>query len=258
MVAKQLKNKPKKPSKGFPLYAHPNGQWCKTLKGQKHYFGTWDDPQSALKAWKEFEAKHVLGMQPKNAANSGGASLVDMVTGFLDDKQQKVDRGNLSPRTLNQYVIAGRWLVEGVGRHRLIETIGPTDFTKLRNLFPAKWGTVFSDARIMHVRTMFKWAYDNDVIDRPVKYGSNWSKTPKKQVRLEQAKKPVEVTFGKSYRRVVGGPKMATREAGFFNYGHRQKLDQKLVGVILAVGELLGRAAEGAGWRATPDTDIAR
>lgn len=114
---------------------------------------------------------------------------MDMVAGFLDDKKQKVDRGDLSPRTLNQYVIAGRWLVEGIGRHRLIETIGPADFTKLRNSFPADWGIVFSDARIMHVRTMFKWAYDNDVIDRPVKYGSNWSKTPKKQVRLEQAGK---------------------------------------------------------------------
>ena len=189
MVAKKSKSKPKKPSKGFPLYAHSNGQWCKTFKGEKHYFGPWDDPQGALKVWKEFEAKHVLGMQPKTSNDSGGATVVGMVTGFLDSKQNKVDRGDLSPRTLNQYVIAGRWLVDGIGRHRLIETIGPADFTKLRNSFPANWGTVFSDARIMHVRTMFKWAYDNDVIDRPVKYGSDWSKTPKKRVRLEQQAK---------------------------------------------------------------------
>ncbi len=128
-------------------------------------------------------------MQQKTSSDSGGATVVGMVTGFLDSKQSKVDRGDLSPRTLNQYVIAGKWLVDSIGRHRLIETIGPTDFTKLRKSFPAKWGTVFCDARIMHVRTMFKWAYDNDVIDRPVKYGSDWSKTPKKKARLEQQAK---------------------------------------------------------------------
>jgi len=134
-------------------------------------------------------------MQPKASSDSGGATVVGMVTGFLDSKQSKVERGDLSPRTLNQYVIAGKWLVDGIGRHRLIETIGPTDFTRLRNSFPAKWGTVFCDARIMHVRTMFKWAYENDVIDRPVKYGSDWSKTPKKKVGLEQqAKQSKEFT----------------------------------------------------------------
>ena len=42
------------------------------------------------------------------------------------------------------------------------------DFTKLQNALPAGWGTVFSDVCIMPVRTMLKWAYDDDLIDRPV------------------------------------------------------------------------------------------
>ena len=87
MVAKQTTAKPKKPSKNFPLFAYDRGYWCKKFKGKQYNFGPWDDPQGALKAWKEFEAKHVLGMQPTNAGNSGGASLVDMVSGSLDDRQ---------------------------------------------------------------------------------------------------------------------------------------------------------------------------
>ena len=49
MVAKLKKKKPPKPSKSFPLYAHSCGQWCKTFKGEKLYFGTWDDPPVACR-----------------------------------------------------------------------------------------------------------------------------------------------------------------------------------------------------------------
>ena len=185
MVAKQSRSKPSKPSKNFPLFAHSRGYWCKKWKGKQYNFGPWDDPQGALRAWKEFEAKHVLGISP-SAARDGAVTLRQMVNQFLDGKQRKVDRGDLSPRTLNQYIESAKWFVPTMGAERLVETIGPADFTRVRHDFPGHWGIVFSDARIMHVRTMFKWAYDNDVIDKPVKYGSDWSKTPKKKARLQK------------------------------------------------------------------------
>lgn len=40
--------KPEKPYAGFPLTAHPQGQWCKKICGRVFYFGRWEDPVAAL------------------------------------------------------------------------------------------------------------------------------------------------------------------------------------------------------------------
>ena len=33
--------RPEKPFDGFPLYAHPSGNWAKKIRGKFHYFGRW-------------------------------------------------------------------------------------------------------------------------------------------------------------------------------------------------------------------------
>ncbi|MFA5864727.1 MAG: hypothetical protein WC975_08565 [Phycisphaerae bacterium] len=42
-----LKTKPIKPYPTFPLTTHPNGQWCKKIRGKIHFFGVWADPEAA-------------------------------------------------------------------------------------------------------------------------------------------------------------------------------------------------------------------
>jgi integrase len=48
--------KPAKPYPEFPLTAHPAGYWCKKIKGKVHYFGRWNDPEGALRAFEAFVA----------------------------------------------------------------------------------------------------------------------------------------------------------------------------------------------------------
>ena len=40
--------KPKKPYTGFPLSAHPGGQWVKKIHGKLRFFGVWEGPEQAL------------------------------------------------------------------------------------------------------------------------------------------------------------------------------------------------------------------
>jgi len=44
--------RPAKPYESFPLYAHPSGQWAKTINGRKEYFGRWSDPMAALSRYQ--------------------------------------------------------------------------------------------------------------------------------------------------------------------------------------------------------------
>lgn len=48
--------KPVKPSPDFPLFAHAKGLWAKKIHGRTRYFGRWDDPAGALKAYQAFMA----------------------------------------------------------------------------------------------------------------------------------------------------------------------------------------------------------
>ena len=55
---------PGKPTPGFPLFPHRNGQWAKKINDKFRYFGPWSDPQGALARYLGDDTQASAGTQP--------------------------------------------------------------------------------------------------------------------------------------------------------------------------------------------------
>jgi hypothetical protein len=59
------RKKPRKPYPTFPLTAHPNGQWCKRIRGKVHFFGVWGDPKTAMENYTRAAPDLHAGRRPQ-------------------------------------------------------------------------------------------------------------------------------------------------------------------------------------------------
>ena len=170
-----------KPHKDFPLTAHRNGQWCKKVRGQIHYFGPLSDPDAALRRWLDEKDDLLAGRKPRRGRQ--GQEVADLVFRFLDSKKKLVESGELNPRTWGEYYDVGQIVVSTFGRRRLVEDLAGDDFEKLR----AKWAglaPVTVSKRVQMVRTMMGYAWREGRIERPVRFGTGFAKPSRNAMRL--------------------------------------------------------------------------
>src|SRR5260370_2253036 len=131
-----LRSKPEKPRPDFPLFAEAGGVWAKKIRGKMHYVGSWDDPQAALdKYLQEKDALHA-GRKPRE--DTGGATVKLVANLFLNEKKALVNVGELSPRTMTDYELAGDLLVSAFGKGRLVADLAPHDFPASLTKMPKK------------------------------------------------------------------------------------------------------------------------
>jgi integrase len=184
--AKRPGSKPAKPYPDFPLYAHATGQWAKKIRGRFYYFGPWTDPDAALtKYLDEKDALHA-GRTPRGDPEA--MTVKDACNHFINHKDALLDAGELSPRTWTGYKRTTDLLVKKFGKARLVEDLGPEDFAALRRWMAKRWGPYRLGDTVQIVRSVFKHAYDNGLIDRPVRFGPAFKKPSKKSIRLHRAK----------------------------------------------------------------------
>ena len=96
MVAKK-RRKPPKPYPSFPLTAHPNGQWCKKIRGQVRFFGVWSDAEAALDRYFAEAADLHAGRLPARVAPDG-VTIKDASNAYLGWQKAKLDAGEIGPR----------------------------------------------------------------------------------------------------------------------------------------------------------------
>jgi integrase len=195
--------KPEKPYPDFPLFPHATRRWAKKIRGQLYYFGPWSDPDGALARYLEQKDDLHAGRKPR--PDTRGVTVRDVCNAFLNHKRDLLDAGELSPRTWAQYKETCDLLVEQLGKQRVVSDLGPDDFAALRRHLAKRWSPGTLGNFIQRVRVVFKYAADNDLIDRPVRYGQGFKRPSKKTLRLEKARQGHKLFTAEEVRALVQG-----------------------------------------------------
>ncbi|HEV7280538.1 MAG TPA: tyrosine-type recombinase/integrase [Pirellulaceae bacterium] len=178
---------PGKPYPDYPLFAHRNGQWAKTILSQHRYFGPWSDPQAALDLFLAQKDDLYAGREPQEA--SDGITVKYLVNHFLTDSHGRVGRGEIKLRTFGDYKEAGEAMVAFFGPNRRIEDLRPDDFARFRDkLSEGGRSAVTLGNWILRCRVLFK--YGEDVFELRVRFGRSFKRPRAIDVRGEENEKP--------------------------------------------------------------------
>jgi site-specific recombinase XerC len=171
-------SKPPKPYPDFPLFAHATGRWAKKIRGRLVYFGKWDDPEGALQRYLDHKDALHAGRNPDEAE---GPTVFSLCGRFLTAKKNRLDSGELSIHSFNEYTATCKRLLKAFGRNRLVSALRPDDFERLRVQIAKRWGPVRLGNEIMRVRSVFKFVLD--LGQPPVVFGEGFRRPSKKTLR---------------------------------------------------------------------------
>src|SRR5262249_29759770 len=234
-------DQPKKPYPAFPLSPHASGAWQKKIRGKIYYFGHWarrvkgkltriegDGWKEALELYSAQADDLHAGRSPR--AKSGEPTLGYLCNLFLTAKLRrlglpdkdikeladlptsewlpvlaaKAGAGHrISPRMCQEYKSTVDRLVDKFGKNRLIDDLRPEDFASLGNDLAKQYGPVRRGNEIQMVRTVFKFAFDNDLIKTPVRFGSEFKKPDTTELRKHRAENGEKMLEAADLRKLI-------------------------------------------------------
>jgi integrase len=163
--------KPGKPYPGFPLTAHPNGQWCKKIKGKLHYFGPLADWQAALDLFQEQKDDLYAGRTPRRRGD--GPTLAELMNRFLYSKKLLVESGEIAVRSYADYERTCDKIQECIPTSRLLSDLATGDFEKLRADLANGHGPTTLKGDLGRARMVFNYAYESGLVEVPIRYGKS-------------------------------------------------------------------------------------
>src|SRR5262249_43835342 len=92
-----------------------------------------------------------------------------------------------------------------VDRNRVAADLRPDDFEGLRVKMAKKWGPVRLGHEIQRVRSVFKYAFETELIDRPLRFGPGFKQPSKKTLRMHRAAQAPRMFEAHEVRALVNG-----------------------------------------------------
>jgi len=215
-------DRPKKPYKEFPLSPHASGAWQKKIRGKVHYFGKWahrvkgklervpcDGWEDALRLYKEQADDLHSGRKPR--VKSDGLNVAELCNHFLTSKTRKRDAGELSVRMYDEYEKITDLLIKEFGNTRIVDDLNAEDFSKLRAEMATRWGPIRLGNSITRVKSVFKFGIENGLVERMVRYGSEFKKPDKSVLRRHKAKQPPKMIEAENLRKLIASADTAMK-----------------------------------------------
>ena len=172
-----------KPYVGFPLTPHPSGRWCKKIRGKLHYFGKIAEPDAALERFNREWTYLKDGRTPPAIDAGDGCTVRLLCNSFLTSKRAKLDSGELSPRSFQDYFRTCEILIGHLGLDRRVDDLRPDDFRDLRTKLAKNRKAVALGNKVNLIRGILKFAFDEELIDKPVRFGQSFDRPSKKNLR---------------------------------------------------------------------------
>lgn len=196
-----------KPYADFPLTWHPAGQWCKKIRGKVIYFGT--DANAALAKYLNERDDRQAGRTPRS--QEGELTVAQLCNIFLTSKKRQMESGELAPVTWRNYYDVCERLVDFFKKDRAVLDLVSDDFERLRAELAKTRKAEALASSVQKVRTIFKYAYDANLIDRPVRHGPAFRKPSRKTMRKARQAAGVRLIEADEIHRILDTAKQPMR-----------------------------------------------
>jgi integrase len=226
---RDLGPKPQKPIRStihhdlpFPLTVHPAGYFSKKIRGRVRYYGSWKDgPEAAERNYEARKADHEAGREAAiDKPHADGFTVMGLLNDYRAHKKRAMERGDITERTYADVVRDCDFLFANLDKNRLVEDLGPRDFSKLLDVLLQQKRTgkdkslMVLGNHIGRIKSVFRYADKEGLIITPVRFGTDFSKPKAKGVerqkrdRIEAIRdEGAEPTFtAEEVRRMLGMP----------------------------------------------------
>jgi integrase len=213
-TSRKFASKPKKPYPAFPLTPHASGKWQKKINGSTYYFGRWakrmdgrlvrvegDGWREALELYKAQADDLHAGRAPRVPGDK--LTVVELADKFLCAKHQAWQSREISERMFTEYKLTCDWLVAKLGRNRTVSSLRPEDFARLRAELSNRYGVQRIGSEVQKTRTLFKYAFDAELIDKTVRFGPIFKKPSKRIMRKARQERGINMFTAGELRRMI-------------------------------------------------------
>ena len=173
-----------KRKKDFPLSFHKGSQlWCKTFKGKRYYFESLAaDPkgQKSVEKWLVLRDDLLAGRTPRKTSDP---TLLDLCNEWCKFKQSRVDSCELGGLAFEEYKRACAFILTVIDKQKPLRDFTPADFAKVRTESTKTLGVNGLGKRISILKSLFKFAFDFEMIPKPMRFGPGFDKPNAKLVR---------------------------------------------------------------------------